>query len=537
MAGVLLALCLTRFRIASQRWINRLAEKTGCCMAILAALPIVLRLALLPRCPEPTPSGSDDFSYILLADTLRHFRLANPPHPLSQFFEQIFVLQQPTYSSMYPLGQGLVLAFGWLAFGHPWAGVLLSIAVLCSACYWMLRAWTTPEWALAGGLLAVFEFGPLSYWTNSYWGGAVSATAGCLVFGALPRLVEGDENRHRNAAWLGIGLAMQLLTRPFEFVLLLASVVLFFLPAPRRIARLPVTIPLILAAAGVVMCFQNKEVTGSWTTLPYVLYRYQYGVPATFTLQPNPVPHEQLNAEQELDYRAESAVHGQGPESVGAYLDRLLFRVRFYRFFLLAALYLALAAFVISIREFRFLWVIVTILIFSLGTNFYPYFYPHYVAAITCLFVLASLVGLRRMKQAGILLMFLCAAHFLFWYGIHAFGNEQVLSSVGRYETWDYINWGDPQGRIRVNDELQKSPGKVLVFVRYGSRHMFQEWVHNGADIDGSRIVWAHDLGWTENQTLLKYCPDRTAWLLEPDATPPKLSPYPSHTTVFERVP
>ena len=51
--------------------------------------------------------------------------------------------------------------------------------------------------------------------------------------------------------------------------------------------------------------------------------------------------------------------------------------------------------------------------------------------------------------------------------------------------------------------------------------------MYNDADIDGARIVWARDLG-AENETLRRYYPDRGVWLLEPDARPPKLSPYPS---------
>jgi hypothetical protein len=65
------------------------------------------------------------------------------------------------------------------------------------------------------------------------------------------------------------------------------------------------------------------------------------------------------------------------------------------------------------------------------------------------------------------------------------------------------------------------------VFVRYWPQHIFQnDWVYNAADIDHERIVWARDLGSSEDQKLLHYYPDRVAWLLEPDATPPKLSPY-----------
>ena len=41
------------------------------------------------------------------------------------------------------------------------------------------------------------------------------------------------------------------------------------------------------------------------------------------------------------------------------------------------------------------LWIV----IFAFGTNFYPYFYPHYVAAVTCLFLLVSVVGLERLSR------------------------------------------------------------------------------------------------------------------------------------------
>ncbi len=538
-ALVLVALLLSRSWI--EPCIRRLAERTAWTMLLLGLLPIALRLALLPRYPIPTPSVSDDFSYLLLADTLRHFRLANPSHQFSQFFETYFALQQPTYSSIFPLGQGLALAIGWTLFGHPWAGVALSVGALCALCYWMLRAWTTPVWAFIGGLLAVIQFGPLNQWMNSYWGGAVSAMAGCLVFGSLPRII--DTGKRRDAALLGLGLGLQILTRPYESVFLAAGALIFFISSARhwiqfkRLAAVAPIAVLALSPALALILFQNRSVTGSWSTMPYMASRYQYGIPTTFTVQPLPVPHRQLTPQQQSDYERQSAVHGAGTDTFSTYWTRLAERVRFYRFFLLAPLYLTVPFFLLRAREFRFAWILLTLLLFALGTSFYPYFYTHYIAAVACLFVLMSVAGIERLSQVRIggqptgwgaarFILFLCAAHFLFWYCLHAAGDADMLPAMQRLETWDAINSGDPYGRIAIDRQLERLPGKLLVFVRYSQRHEFVEWVHNAADIDGARVVWARDLGAAENETLRRYYPARTAWLIEPDARPPRLTPY-----------
>lgn len=523
-------------------WARRLAAQTGWCMLALALLPIALRLAMLAQSPVPTPNGSDEFSHMLAADTLRHFRMANPPHPLHQFFETTFVLQEPAYCSIFPIGQGIALALGRIIFGQPWVGVLLSVAALSALCYWMLRAWTTPGWALVGGLLTVIQFGPLRYWMNTYWGGAVSAVAGCLVFGSLPRLRASW--RIRDAILLGLGISIQWLTRPFECMLLVAAVVLFFLPALRasqqwkKLARVTAAAALaVLPAAGLTL-FQNKQVTGSWTTLPYMLSRYQYGVPTTFTVQPNPSPHRELTSSQQLDYEEQAATHGPGTDTIERYLARLASRARFYRFFFLPPLYLALPFFLPSLRQWRFLWAAVALAMFGLGTNFYPYFYPHYIAVETCLFVLVSVIGLERLGQLTIrgsaagreaagLLVILCAAQFVFWYGFHLFANRNAAAAMIQYDAWDDVNHDDPEGRIAVRDRLAQSAGKQLVFVRYWPQHRFKEWIQNAANIDNAPVVWALDRGAVEDESLRHYYPDRTVWLLEPDARPPKLSPFP----------
>jgi hypothetical protein len=416
---------------------------------------------------------------------------------------------------------------GWGLVGHPWAGVALGAGAFCALCYWMLRAWTTPGWALAGGLLAVCEFGPLNEWMNIYWGGAVSAAAGCLVFGSLPRLR--NEPSRRNAALLGVGLGIHLLTRPFESIFLWIAVAAFLLPDWRRMAKLAPVAALAVLPAVALTLFHAHAVTGSWTTIPYAESRYQYGVPTTFTFQPAAVAHNELTTQQRLTFEGQAAVHGDEPDTIGRFLDRWATRLRFYRFFLLAPLYLALPFFLLRLRERRLIWVAATVLLFTLGTTVYPYFFPQYVAATACLLLLAAIAGLERLShfsQGGArVLLFLAAAHFLFWYGLHALGNERVFVSMRHFETWDYVNFGDPENRLAVNRRLAEIPGKKLVFVRYSPQHQYHEWIHNAAEIDRSPVVMALDLS-TDNEKLRKYYPDRSVWLLEPDAKPVRLTPY-----------
>ncbi|HEY1759680.1 MAG TPA: hypothetical protein VGG72_30180 [Bryobacteraceae bacterium] len=526
-AAVLVVLVLARDHLV--RFAKSFAEKTVWCMLGLGALTILLRLALLPQAGVPIASSADDASYLLLADTLSHFRLANPTHLFHRFFEANFVLQEPSYSSIFPMGQGIALELGRAIFGHPWAGVLLSEAALCALCYWMLRGWISAGWALAGGVLAVFQLGPLTYWMNSYWGGAVSGIAGCLAFGAMGRLLKRDcqEAVSRNAILMGVGLGLELLTRPYECVFLTAVVAGFLLFHWKRLAT---AAPLVVAATLPFLSLtlaQNRAVTGSWTTLPYMASRYQYGVPTTFTFQPVPVLHRELTPQQQRGYDVQSEVHDR--ESAQSLWERLFDRAEYVRFFLCPALLLTLPIFLFALRRDRRLWwpAAAIFLIFA-GSAFYPYFYPHYYAAVACALLLVALVGLQRIPRlASCTILFLAAAHFAFWFGVHAYGNQDFLDAFGPFELFDFVNHGDPEGRRPILKQLEESAGGQLVFVRYAPFHPLREWITNAADIDRSKVVWALDLGPEEDSKLRDYYPDRTAWLAEPDARPPRLLPYP----------
>jgi hypothetical protein len=192
---------------------TRLANRRALCIALAFFAPILIRVALLPWVPVPDPWITDEFSHLLIADTLAHGRLVNPMHPLWTHFESIHILTAPVYASIYFPGLGIVMALGQL-LGSPWIGVLISSGVLCAALLWMAYGIFPPRWALLAGVLAVLRWGALSYWVNSYWGGTVTAAAGALVLGAYLRI------RRRSSITMGLtlgfGLVLLLYTRPLE---------------------------------------------------------------------------------------------------------------------------------------------------------------------------------------------------------------------------------------------------------------------------------------------------------------------------------
>jgi hypothetical protein len=239
-----------------ERGLRALARRQTACWIGMGALVLVVRAALLPVWPIPQPSVYDEFSYVLQADTFAHGRLANPPHPLWQFFESTYILHQPTYASRFPPGPSLAMALGQVVFGHPWFGVWLSAGLLAAALCWALQGWLPPGWALLGAFIAL-DLCLFTYWMNSYWGGATTALGGALVIGAWARITRARQRRY---AWhLGVGAVIVVLSRPFEgFVLVMVS--LLGLAAANRSLRVWLPIGLIGVTGASWFAYYNYRV-------------------------------------------------------------------------------------------------------------------------------------------------------------------------------------------------------------------------------------------------------------------------------------
>jgi hypothetical protein len=539
----------SRWFSSIERRFGRLARRKSQAVLVVGITEIVLRLALLPLIPIPLPFIHDDFSFLLAADTFAHGRLTNPTPAMWVHFESFHIDMQPTYMSMYFPGQGIVLAAGKVLFGHPWFGLLIVTALMCSAICWMLQAWLPPTWALLGGLMSIVHIGLFSYWINTYTGaGSLAALGGALVLGALPRFMRTMHSRY--ALLMAFGVAILANSRPFEGLLLslvvawpLARWIFVSKDRPHGAALLfrtaPAWILLVATAAG--MGYYNYRVFGNPLTLPYKLNRATYGAAPYFIWQsphPAPVYHNEemrrLYVSEELSYFNRF----RSPRLFGRFLlHRTVIRTMRVSCFYAGLAFLPAFLMIRRVSHDRRMRFLTIFLLIALALSIIQVFFiTHYLAPFSAAFYAVGLQCGRHFRQwklgsspIGLALVRFMIAGTLLIACVRPFARMLQLRLPDRGDVaWVWLgidNFG--LDRFRVQRTLEQLPGQQLAVVRYSPSHSpDEEWVYNEADIDGSRVIWARELDANSNRDLFEYYKKRHVWLVEPDRQPTCLAPY-----------
>lgn len=501
-----------------------------------AALILVLiwtacRLGFLSYSGIPQPTIHDEFSYLLGADTFAHGRLANPQHPLAEFFESPQILVHPKYASKYPPGQAMFLALGQSLFGSPFYGVLIGNALMLFTFCLMLFAWVPPRWALAVSVMFGLILWPSMYWTNSYWGGSVAASGGALVLLAIG--VYRKRQTPLAGAIFAIGALLLFWTRPFEGGVFTITVLTVFARELWRCRRTAVvaTAFVLLAIGGVWTCYDNKAVTGNPFLLPYFLHCRQYDVTPLFWFQP-------LHPEPQYSSLELAAVYGNSGWEISNYQPE---RPRWQMFGIDLIATLATTGWPLGLAValtllvplawrdplYRKMAIAAGVLLIALSCETFQN--RHYGAPAWAVLALMIAVWARyawnlriRKHPVGVALVLMVLVlplgHPLYHHLPLLWGSTLTWSNGGESNA-SYEN-NVPRGRAALIERLSALDRRQLVIVRYPSAEWCtdHEWVYNGADIDHQQVIFAHDRGAEQNRALLNYYRDRTALLLTFDA-------------------
>lgn len=344
---------------------------------------------------------------------------------------------------------------------------------------------------------------------------------------------------------MALGLGLLANSRPYEGFFysfpVLVGLSLWLLRSPKFPFALGVTrvvVPMAAVLVVVLLCmgYYFWRTTGSPLRTPYAVYSARYdAAPLFLWVKVKNIPHYNHTVMRQF-YATGFAMQQYTALRSAPVLFVLGRTISAWLFFLGPALSLPMTAcFFVDRRihstKLQFLLVLnAVVLAVSVPII---YFNPHYLAPATAAAYAFLLFTTRRVwvwdrRRSGrgrsVVRATIAICFFILFIKAATLRRAWVQESfVPAYSTsWQF-------DRAKMLARLRHERGRHLVIVRYSDKHdAHQEWVYNAADIDGSKVVWAREMGIPEDANLIAYFKDRHVWLAEPDQQPAKLTPYPT---------
>ena len=321
------------------------------------------------------------------------------------------------------------------------------------------------------------------------------------------------------------GLAILAFTRPFEGALFSMPFAGALLWARYRDWRVLLPLAATAAITLVTLGAYFEHVTGSPLTTTYSVNQKEYGWPLAIAWA-KPAAIEHRNIELHNYYVYEVGEH-EKVDSPVHFIEFLAFRIQeYWRFFIGPMLTVPLVFLGGIWRKRRF-----RVLLAGLGGAVAAVLLegassPHYISPATAAIVAIIVEGVRRLRlhRSGVLFSRLAPLTLALVLVLRVAAANAGLPYTQKlnYQSWCCKVQGN-YAKYRAIEYLANQPGRHLVIVKPKTdpRNLFQ-WIYNGADIDGSRIVWARDLGPVENERLIEYFRGRQVGTIDPNESSPR---------------
>jgi len=290
----------------------------------------------------------------------------------------------------------------------------------------------------------------------------------------------------------------------------------------RVLTRVAVPLCVIGALCGFFMAYYNVRGTGHPFLFPYSIYDRTNLTTGAFVWQAprEPFQHSSVQLDDFYNGWARTSWFEGRVNSFYTFCKATIRDVlRLTFFYLWPELCFIAPVLLLLLHDYKFRFLLLQLAICIVGFTLVSWFQPHYAASLTCTLFAVMIQGLRHLRRwnwrgrsVGVGLSRVIVLFVVVLAPFHKPFPPNVPPLMNYREQFSKV--------------LDTTSGKHLVIVRYSSEHNpLAEWVYNDADIDHSKLIWAREIPGVDLGPLLTYFHGRRVWLVEPDQSPPRLSP------------